>query len=121
MMNNPRAFETYEQVAAFLLQRMRTRLGLERVEGSSTLQGSRSGTRWNIDAKGVLEGNEGFIIIECRRHTTSRPKQEDLGALAYRIRDTGAFGGIIVSPLGIQEGGKKVAAEEDVVEVQINV
>lgn len=57
---------------------------------------------------------EGFIIIECRMYTTSKLKQEDVGALAYRIIDTGAAGGIVVSPLGLQEGAAKVAAAENI-------
>ena len=37
--------------------------------------------------------------------------------MAYRISDTGAEGGIIVSPLGVQEGGKKIAETENIVTV----
>jgi hypothetical protein len=40
--------------------------------------------------------------------------------LAYRIIDAGAAGGIIVSPLGLQEGAEKVAAAENVVNVTLN-
>ncbi len=35
-------------------------------------------------------------------------------------QDTGAFGGIIVSPLGLQEGAKKVAAAENIIEVRLD-
>lgn len=84
------------------------------------MAGRRSGTRWSIDAKGVLTGSEGFVVVECRRQTTSRAEQEDLGGLAYRILDAGASGGIIVSPLGIQEGAKRVAAAEGIIEVTLD-
>jgi hypothetical protein len=43
-----------------------------------------------------------------------------MGELAYRIIDTGAKGGIIVSPLGLQEGADKIAAAENVVNVILN-
>ena len=37
--------------------------------------------------------------------------------MAYRILDTGASGAILVSPLGFQEGAKKVAAAENIQEL----
>jgi hypothetical protein len=40
--------------------------------------------------------------------------------LAYRIIDAGAAGGIIVSPLGIQEGAAKIAASENIINVQLD-
>lgn len=58
--------------------------------------------------------------MECRRYTTSKQSQEKLGGLAYRITDTGAEGGIIVSPLGLQEGARKIAQAENIVEVRLN-
>ena len=49
-----------------------------------------------------------------------KQNQEKLGGFAYRIIDTGAAGGIIVSPLGIQEGAAKIAASENIINVQLN-
>jgi hypothetical protein len=40
--------------------------------------------------------------------------------LAYRIIDTGADGGILVSPLGLQEGAERVAAAENIISVRLN-
>jgi DNA-directed RNA polymerase subunit RPC12/RpoP len=113
-------WQTYEEVAAYLLDRFAADFDLARVEGKQKVPGLRSGTNWEIDAKGVREGNQGFIIVECRRYTTSRLNQEDLGALAYRITDTGAEGGIIVTPLGLQEGAQKIATAANVVEVRLD-
>jgi hypothetical protein len=108
-------WESYEQAAVYLLDQIADVLGLERVEGKQNLAGkNRSGTQWEIDGKGVKLGDEGFVIIECRRYTTSKQKQGQVGELAYRIIDTGAAGGIIVSPLGLQEGAAKVAAAENI-------
>lgn len=104
-------------MAVYLLDQMTGELGLERVEGEQDVFGSRSSTTWEIDGKGVKLGGEGFVIVECRRYTTSRQSQEKIAALAYRIMDTGAAGGILVSPLGFQEGAKKVAAAENIQEV----
>jgi hypothetical protein len=109
----PQNWETYEQVAQFLLNEMAAQFGLGRVEGKQIIPGD-SGTSWEIDAKGVRAGDEGFVIIECRRYTTRGVPQEQVGGLAYRIRDTGAEGGSLVSPLGLQQGAALVAAHSGI-------
>jgi hypothetical protein len=113
-------WKTYEEVAAYLLDLNAKEFGLERVEKKQDITGDRSGTTWEIDAKGIREGDEGFVIIECRRYTTARQTQEQLGGLVYRIIDTGADGGIMVSPLGLQQGAEKVANTENVLNVQLD-
>jgi hypothetical protein len=107
-------WHSYEEVAVYLLNQIADVLGLERAEGKQSVEGRRSGTRWEVDGKGVKLGEEGFVIIECRRYTKSKQKQEQVAGLAYRIIDTGAEGGIIVSPLGLQEGAAKVANAENI-------
>jgi len=111
----PKAWETYEEVARFLLKDISDTLGLglERVEGKQKLAG-KSGTKWQVDAKGVKTEDGAIVIVECRRWTTSKPDQEDVGAFAYRIGDVGAAGGIVVTPLGVQEGGQKIAEYEGI-------
>ena len=113
-------WKTYEEVAKFLIEQFAQEFGLAGVEGKQIVKGHRSGTDWEIDAKGVLEGDEGFVLVECRRHTKSRQKQEAMASLAYRIEDTGAEWGIIVSPLGPQEGAAKVAAAEKILSVRLD-
>jgi hypothetical protein len=113
-------WQSYEEVATYLLNHCAQECGLSKVEGKQTIPGPRSDTEWEIDAKGVNEGNEGFVIIECRRYTSSRQNQERIASLAYRILDTGAQGGIIVSPLGLQKGAEKVARAERIVNVQLS-
>lgn len=112
-------WKTYEEVAAYLLNQFAKGFGLSRVEGKQVVKGRKSGTEWEIDAKGVGEGNEGFIVVECRRYTKSKQSQEKVASLAYRITDTGAKGGIVVSPLGLQEGASKIATAENIVEVRL--
>ena len=113
-------WRTYEEVAAYLLNQFAKEFGFAKVEGKQKIAGIRSGTHWEIDAKGVCEGNEGFVIIECRRYTISKQNQEKLGSLAYCIKDTGAEGGILVSPLGIQEGASKIADRENIIDVRLD-
>jgi hypothetical protein len=65
-------WQTYEKVAQYLLDRFRETFKLECVEGKQKIPGRCSGTSWEIDAKGILEEGSGFLIIECRRYTTSK-------------------------------------------------
>lgn len=104
----PKAWETYEEVARFLLEEMSDTLGLglERVEGKQKLAG-KSGTKWQVDAKGVKTEDGAIVIVECRRWTTSKPDQEDVGAFAYRIGDVGAAGGIVVTPSACRRAARR--------------
>ena len=93
MSDQPQSWQSYEQVAVEIMNKIAAMLGLERVEGKQSVYGSRTGTDWEIDGNGVKVGGENFVIIECRCYSTSKQKQEQVGALAYRIIDTGASGG----------------------------
>ncbi len=106
----------YEEAAHHVLADLRKVLGLSHVEGKQTLAGL-SGTEWEIDAKAWLEGQAGFLVVEARRYVSSRLKQEALAAIAYRIQDLGAIGGIVVSPLPLQKGAELVAKASDIAHV----
>lgn len=113
-------WRTYEQVATFLLNEIAAEFGLEKVEGKQKVLGLISGNEWEIDAKGLLEQGHKFMIVECRRYTKSKLDQERLGGLAFRIDDTQASGGIVVSPLGLQEGAEKVANAKNIISVNLD-
>jgi restriction endonuclease len=112
-------WRTYEEVSAAILGRLREELGLSAVEGKQSVPG-QSGTEWELDAKGIRQGSNAFVIVECRRHTTSRIKQGAVAALAFQIQDTGAAGGFIVSPLGLQDGAQKVAGAANIHSIRLN-
>jgi hypothetical protein len=59
-------------------------------------------------------------VVECKRHTKTGISQAITAALAWTIQDTGATGGILVSPLGLQAGAKKVAEKSNIVEVTLD-
>ncbi len=118
--NMTKKWETYEEVSRYLLDEIAHKFDLSHFEGKQKIKGKRSGTKWEIDAKGIKEGSDIFFIVECKRHTKSRQSQDLIGSLAYRIHDSGASGGIIVSPLGMQEGAKKIAQAENIHEVQLD-
>lgn len=111
-------WKTYQEVATYLLNQFADVFGLDRVEGEQRVEGDR--TQWRIDGKGVRIEDEGFIIVECRRYTTSKQDQEKMAGLAFRILDTGAAGGILVSPLGLQEGAAAIAKAENIVDVRLD-
>lgn len=113
-------WETYEEVCVYLLNQFRERFGLSEVQGKQNIDGLKSGTTWEIDGKGIKDDGIGYLIVEMKRYTNSKLNQEILGGLAYRILDTGAKGGIIVSPLGLQIGAEKVAKSENIIPIQID-
>src|SRR5581483_5747965 len=110
-------WKSYEDLAAHLLGQWAKEFGLERVERGGKIVGLKSGTEYSLDAKELKKDGEGFVIIECRRYLKAKQKQEQMGGLAYRIIDSGAAGGLIISPLGLQEGAKLIANAENIQEV----
>lgn len=114
------SWRSYEEVAIYLLNQFADKFQLGHVEGKQKLVDNHSGTTWEIDGKGVMTEGQGFVIVECRRYTKSKQKQEEMASIAYRIKNTGAAGGIIVSPLGLQAGADKIARAENIMSVQMN-
>lgn len=112
-------WQTYEEVAAYLLNRLAGHFGVGRFEGKQLVPGD-SGTEWEIDAKGCADGSDRVVVVECKRHTKSGINQAITGSLAWTIHDVGADGGILVSPLGLQEGAKKVAAKANIIEAVLD-
>lgn len=114
------ASDKYEAVATQILNELAIHFGLDRVEGKQSTPGRHSTTRWKIDAKGILKGDEAFVVIECRLYPKSKLTQEAVAAIAYRIMDTRAVGGITVTPLELQKGAKLIAANNRILSVQLN-
>lgn len=112
-------WRVYEEAARKVLSDIRRVLGLENVEGKQLL-GGKSGTQWEIDAKAWCEDSDRFMVVEVRRHTTAGLKQEELAAIAYRVEDLGSSGGIVVSPLPLQQGAKLVAASANIQHVRLS-
>jgi hypothetical protein len=111
-------WQNYEQVARHILTEFRQHFGLDAIEPKQDVPG-QSGTGHEIDAKGVMSNGEGFLVIECRKRN-AKPNKEDLCALAYRIIDTGAAGGIIVSTVPLQSGAAKIAQASGTISVILN-
>ena len=113
------AWLVYEDAARKVLTDLRSILGVAHVEGKQSLAGL-SGTEWEVDAKAWREASDGFLIVEVRRRETARLNQESLAAVAFRIRDVEASGGIVVSPLPMQRGACLVAKSANVAHVVVS-
>lgn len=109
----------YEDAARKVLADLRDTLKLDSVEGKQVLDGV-SGTRWEVDAKAWCEGSQKFLVVEARHHTSSRLKQKDLAAIAFQIVDLGGSGGIVVSPLPMQEGARIIASGANIQHVTLS-
>ena len=99
------SWRTYEEAAAFLLNSFAEEFGIDWVEGKQHVTGNRSGTEYEIDAKGVRVADGGFMLVECRRYTTSRQSQEKVGALAYRILGATEWNGasaLLLEPIRVE-------------------
>jgi len=114
-----KTWKTYEEVAAFVLNQCAADFGLGRFDGKQVIS-SVSGADWEVDARGWSEDESTFVIVECKKHTGTGISQAITGSLAYVIKDTGAAGGFLVSPQGLQSGARKVAAAEGIHEIKLD-
>ncbi|RQT26130.1 hypothetical protein [Burkholderia contaminans] len=112
-------WKTYEQIAAFVLNQCAAEFGLSRFEGKQDVAG-KSGTEWEVDARGWTEGNTAHFLVECKKYSTTAISQAITGSLVYSIQDTGAGGGFLVSPKGLQSGAKLVAAATNIIEIKLD-
>lgn len=112
-------WKRYEDAARQVLGEIGQVAGIELVEGLQTLEG-KSGAKWAIDGKAVRDGGKDFWVVEVRRHTTRGVEQEAVAAIAFRIEDLGASGGIVVSPLDLQSGAAVVAKATNIVHFKLS-
>lgn len=108
MSKNSQTWRNYEELARHVLLSFADMLGISEVEAKQRLAGA-SGTKWEIDAKGVMADGYGFLIIECKERDDARLKQDDIASLAFKVKDVGAHGAVIVTSIGLQEGAEKIA------------
>lgn len=114
-----KTWESYEEVAAFVLDQCAAQFGLAGFDGKQVIPGT-SGADWEVDARGWTKDGATFVVVECKKHTGTGISQALTGSLAYTIKDTGAVGGFLVSPCGLQSGAKKVAAAEGIQEIKLD-
>jgi hypothetical protein len=110
MTSKPKSWKSYEKLAAHILSHFADIVGISSVEAKQRLQG-QSGTRWEIDAKGICSDGAGFLVIECKERKSSRLNQRTIAALAFTVQDVGAAGAVIVTNIGLQKGAKKLTSQ----------
>lgn len=115
---NP-AWKSYEEIATFVLNQCAAEFGVSRFEGKQDVAG-KSGTDWEVDARGWTEGDKTHFLVECKKHEKTGISQAITASLAYQIQDTDAEGGFLVSPHGLQSGAKKVAAANNIHEIKLD-
>lgn len=116
-----KSWKSYEDVTRQLLTDIRQYLDLERVQGKQKVKGQITGIDWEVDAIGYEVGTEQLVLVECKKRSGSKISQETIGGFAYRIQDTGAERGILVTTIGIQEGAKKVANAAKITEIRLDI
>jgi Restriction endonuclease len=67
-----------------------------------------------VDGKGVPAGADLIFVVECKHYPDRKVNQGTVAGLAWTIQDVGASGGIIVTPLGLQEGAEIIARHANV-------
>ena len=115
-----KSWKSYEDVTRQLLKDVREHLGLEKIEGKQKVKGQITGTEWEIEAVAYEVGTGKMVLVECKKRSTAKIPQETIGGFAYRIQDTGAEGGILVTTLGLQEEAQKVARAAKITEVRLD-
>lgn len=118
--DEPTTWRDYEEVSRYLLESVGDLLGLslERVEGKQTLVGDI--TDWQIDAKGVKAETGAIVVVECKHYPTYTIEQGEVARLAWTVEDLGASGGIIVTPIGVQNGGQLIAQKTGIQVVRLD-
>ena len=113
------AWMSYEEIAAHVLNQCADQFGLGRFEGKQMVAG-KSGTESQVDARGWSKDSSTHVVVECKKHSDTAISQALTASLAFVITDTGATGGFLVSPHGLQAGAKKVAKAASIHEIKLD-
>lgn len=111
-------WENYEQVAKQLIDEFSEELGLQAVGGKQKIQGHLSRTTWEVDALAWKDQNN-YLIVECKCYENKSVNQATVASLAWQIQDTGAVGGIIVTPKDLQSGAQLIAKAANIIDMKL--
>jgi predicted helicase len=115
-----RKWETYEEVARQLISDVRDYLKLGRIEEKQKVKGYITNTEWEVDVVAYNVDDGKLVLVECKHKSKSTLSQESLAGFAYRIKDTNADHGIIVTTIGLQEGAEKIAKAEKITLIRLD-
>jgi RecB family endonuclease NucS len=115
------SWRNYEATIRSLIDKLRSvknQLNLIKIEPKTKINGV-SGTIWEIDGIGY-DADDNLVPIECKLRSKYKISQSILASFAYIIKDIGATRGIIVTPIGLQKGAKKIAEHENIEVITLN-
>lgn len=118
LMSAPTTWQSYEEVARFVLRELRRALNIADVGPPAVLPGE-SGTTWHVDGTATRAPDGAALILECKRKVGRRLDQEAIGGIAFRVLETGVGGAIVVTPLPLQKGAEMVARAQGIQHVQL--
>lgn len=107
-MQKKHKWESYEDVARQLIDDIKEQLGLCRVNEGKFLFPKSDGGECEIDVSAYDISNEKLVLVECKRKKR-RLSPEEIHGFAYRIQQTNAKRGIIVTTIGLQKGARIAA------------
>ena len=107
-MSEKQTWERYEDVARQLIDDIKSYLGLSMVNPDKKEFLKKDGGICEIDVSAYDMSDRKLVLVECRKRN-KRLSQEEVHGFAYRIQQTNAKRGIIVTPIGLQKGAKLAA------------
>ncbi|MEH2402937.1 restriction endonuclease [Nostoc sp.] len=101
-------WETYEDVARQLIDDIKFHLGLSLVNEDKRKFKKNDGGECEVDVSAYDMSDEKLVLVECRKKKEPL-SQEEVHGFAYRIQQTNAKRGIIVTTIGLQQGARIAA------------
>ena len=102
-MSEKQTWERYEDVARQLIDDIKSYLGLSMVNPNKKEFLKKDGGICEIDVSAYDMSDGKLVLVECRNKNKRLP-QEEVHGFAYRIQQTNAKRGIIVTPIRLQKG-----------------
>lgn len=107
-MSRKQTWEKYEDVVRQVIDDIKSYLGLSIVNPDKKAFSKKDGGMCEIDVSAYDMGDGKLVLVECRNKNKPLP-QEEVHGFAYRIQQTNAKRGIIVTTIGFQEGARIAA------------
>ena len=107
-MSEKKEWERYEDVARQLIDDIKFHLGLSLVNEDKRKFKKNDGGECEVDVSAYDMSDEKLVLVECRKKKESL-SQEEVHGFAYRIQQTNAKRGIIVTTIGLQQGARIAA------------
>lgn len=112
-------WERYEDVARQVIDDIKSHLGLSLVNEDKIEFKKKDGGKCEIDISAYDMSDGKLVLVESRKKNKSL-NQEEVHGFAYRIQQTGAKRGIIVTTIGLQQGAQIAADGAKITLIRLN-